>query len=83
MEEAFKLGEKLIDPYTKESLGREEIFAGEIQITRVNAKTSDARIISEEILIDKDYLCRKKIFSKTTTSPQIKKINKEELDDLF
>ncbi len=81
--EVFKLGEKLIDPYTKESLGREEIFAGEIQITRVNAKTSDARIISEEILIDKDYLCRKKIFSKATTSPQIKKINKEELDDLF
>jgi len=46
-----KLGQDLIDPYTKEKLGREEIDIGEVKLTEINAKTTKAKIISgkEEI----------------------------------
>ena len=40
-----KLGNDLIDPYTKERLGREEIDIGEIKLTQIDAKTSKAKII--------------------------------------
>lgn len=39
-----KLGKPLIEPYTKERLGNEEIDVGEITLTEVNAKTSKAEI---------------------------------------
>ena len=39
----------MIDPYTKESLGREEIEVAVIQINNVKSKTSDAKIL-ESIL---------------------------------
>ena len=45
----YQLGKKLIDPYTKESLGREEIEVAVIQINNVKSKTSDAKIL-ESIL---------------------------------
>jgi len=38
------LGKPLVDPYTKESLGREERVIGEIKITNVESKTSSAVI---------------------------------------
>lgn len=38
------LGKVLIDPYTNESLGKEEIPLGEIEITDVQAKTTLAKI---------------------------------------
>ena len=44
------MGKELIDPYTKESLGREEIEVAVIQINNVKPKTSDAKIL--ESLID-------------------------------
>jgi hypothetical protein len=37
-----KLGPPLVDPYTKESLGRQEVTVGEVEITDVQAKTSTA-----------------------------------------
>lgn len=43
-----KLGKPLIDPYTKESLGRQETVIGEIEITQVQAKTSTANIINSQ-----------------------------------
>ena len=46
----YQLGEKIIDPYTKESLGREEIEVGAIEILTVRPKFSDARIL--ESIID-------------------------------
>ena len=46
----YQLGKELIDPYTKESLGREEIEVAVIQINNVKPKTSDAKIL--ESLID-------------------------------
>ena len=45
MYKVVKLGKELIDPYTKEKLGREEIDIGEIKLTEINAKTSKAKII--------------------------------------
>ena len=46
----YQLGEKMIDPYTKESLGREEIEVGAVKILTVRPKFSDARIL--ESIID-------------------------------
>ena len=39
-----KLGPPLVDPYTKESLGRQEITVGEVEITDVQAKMSTAMV---------------------------------------
>ena len=44
-----KLGAPLIDPYTKESLGRQETTVGEIKIIDVQAKSSTAEIIKLNI----------------------------------
>lgn len=40
----IKLGERIYDPYTKESLGRHETIVGTVNITSVQAKTSTAKI---------------------------------------
>ena len=46
--ELYRYGEKIIDPYTKESLGRSETLVGEISVERVNPKTSLGRIVRRE-----------------------------------
>jgi len=48
--ELVQLGERMIDPYTKESLGFQEIPVGKIKIERVQSKQSNGRII--EIALD-------------------------------
>ena len=47
--DVFDLGKKLIDPYTKESLGREEIYAGKVLIGKVTSKVSYATVIEGSI----------------------------------
>jgi len=54
----FALGEELIDPDTKESLGREEAKVGKVKITQVNPKTSTAQVL-EDTGIDKGAILRK------------------------
>jgi hypothetical protein len=54
----FALCEELIDPDTKESLGREEVKVGSVKITQVNPKTSIATIL-EDTGIDKGAVLRK------------------------
>lgn len=54
----FAVGEELIDPDTKESLGREEILTGKVRIIGVLPKTSTAEII-EDLGIDKEAVLRK------------------------
>lgn len=44
--DVFSLGEKIIDAYTKESVGRAEIPAGKIEIIRTSPKLSYAKILS-------------------------------------
>jgi curli biogenesis system outer membrane secretion channel CsgG len=43
----FALGAELIDPDTKESLGREEVKVGQVKITQVNPKTSLADVLDD------------------------------------
>jgi len=54
----FALGEEMIDPDTKESLGREEVKVGKVKITEVDAKFSKADIL-EDTGIDKGAILRK------------------------
>jgi curli biogenesis system outer membrane secretion channel CsgG len=55
---AFALGDEMIDPDTKESLGREEVKVGKVKITQVGAKTSQAEIL-EDTGIDKGAVLHK------------------------
>lgn len=54
----FALGEEMIDPDTKESLGREEVKVGKVKISQVNPKTSQAQIL-EDTGIDKGAVLHK------------------------
>lgn len=54
----FAVGEELIDPDTRESLGREEIFIGKAKIMSVLPKTSTAEIL-EDFGITKEAILRK------------------------
>ena len=44
--EIFRYGDKVIDPYSRESLGRSETLVGKLIIERVNPKTSLGRLVS-------------------------------------
>jgi hypothetical protein len=55
---AYALGQELIDPDTKESLGREEVKVGTVKITQVNPKTSLADVVDDQG-IDKGAILRK------------------------
>ena len=44
--QAFTMGEALLDPYTNEPLGQAEAPVGMIEVTRVDAKLSYAKLIS-------------------------------------
>ncbi len=54
----YALGEELIDPDTKESLGHEEVKVGKVKITQVNPKTSTAEIL-DDAGIDRGAILRK------------------------
>jgi curli biogenesis system outer membrane secretion channel CsgG len=54
----FALGQELIDPDTKESLGHEEVKVGRVKITEVDPKFSKAAIL-EDTGIDKGAILRK------------------------
>lgn len=54
----FALGEEMVDPDTKESLGREEVKVGKVKISQVNPKTSQAQIL-EDTGIDKGAVLHK------------------------
>lgn len=43
----YALGEELIDPDTKESLGHEEVKVGKVKISEVNPKVSKAEILED------------------------------------
>ena len=76
----YQLGKKLIDPYTKESLGREEIEVAVIQINNVKSKTSDAKILesildlSEAVNNQDDFIVRP--FKVSQKKNEIQKVKK-------
>ena len=56
-------GDILTDPYTKESLGREEIQVGSLEVVRVNPKQTQARLINSivelaSVFEPKKLICR-------------------------
>lgn len=51
----ISLGQELKDPYTNESLGRQETAIGEIEITDVESKMSQAKILSGGDLINQRF----------------------------
>ena len=89
----YQLGKKLIDPYTKESLGREEIEVAVIQINNVKSKTSDAKILesildlSEAVNNQDDFIVRpfkapqKKAEKQKENKPKTVKKLKEEVEE--
>ncbi|NCC04424.1 MAG: hypothetical protein EOM37_10365 [Proteobacteria bacterium] len=56
--DVYSLGASVIDPYTKESLGRSEQFVASVVVTRVTPKTTYARI-SEKGNIAVGMICRR------------------------
>lgn len=55
-----QLGAPMVDPYTKESLGRQETDVGIVEITAVTAQMASAKLLSgsEEVLAAGDLLIR-------------------------
>jgi curli biogenesis system outer membrane secretion channel CsgG len=53
--DVIKLGAPITDPYTKESLGREETRVGEIEVTDVQAKLAQAVIVKSTVDIAADF----------------------------
>jgi len=53
--DVFQYGERMVDPYTKEFLGREEAYVATIEVVRVRPKYAQAKIISSEINIIKEF----------------------------
>ncbi len=55
-----QLGAPMVDPYTKESLGRQETDVGVVEITAVTAQMASAKLVtgSQEVLAAGDLLIR-------------------------
>ena len=70
----FEAGERILDPYTKESIGREERMIGLMEITRVTAKFSVGKWLEpiEKMLPAElppgKYICRLKSVAQTSGS---------------
>lgn len=67
--DVMKLGKKMIDPYTKESLGRVESKVAKIEITQVTPKLSYAKVVEGTLsLIKKNDICRREKSESTSTT---------------
>ena len=71
------LGGELKDPYTGESLGKQEVFVGEIEITDVQFKTSQAKIVKGQDKIIESFpnglIIRPLINTQETSNPKTTK----------
>jgi hypothetical protein len=67
---AFRLGEQMVDPYTKEPLGRAETPVASIVVERVDPKLSYGRVMSGQSLAGQgDIILRKRAASAQETQP--------------
>lgn len=70
----FRLGERMIDPYTKESIGRVEEWVAAVEITRATNKQSYAKLVKtsdfdlQEHFAPKAFIARRHGSSATGTS---------------
>lgn len=81
--DVFQYGEKMIDPYTNESLGREELFLTEIEITRVNPKSAQAKVLDTDANLSEYYrpkglVCRASLERTNNASEELQKIQKRQ-----
>jgi TolB-like protein len=67
--EVFMYGQPLTDPYTKEFIGREEISAGLVEVTRVNPKLTQARLVNSAMDIGKAFEPKKFICRAVVETP--------------
>ncbi|KAF1076223.1 CsgG/HfaB family protein [Halodesulfovibrio sp. MK-HDV] len=67
----YHLGERLIDPYTKESLGRAESKIATIKVTEVKTKYAVATVLQRSAAIIKGNICRpaKRVYSSKKKQP--------------
>ena len=76
--DVMKLGKKMIDPYTKEPLGRLEEKVAELEITRVTPKLSYAKVVDGTLgLISKNDICRRKQNGSAFSGSEIIEDNKD------
>jgi hypothetical protein len=80
--ELIKYGDPIIDPYTKESLGREEIQIGMVRITKIQSKMAQAKIITSSIDLSAEFALKSFIVrpikeKKLTVAKQPSQIKKE------
>jgi hypothetical protein len=85
--EAFNLGRRLTDPYTKESLGYEETLAGTLEVSRVLPKAAYARVISTNHPVEVGAICRPAAQTEGVAQPKVEPTTldqtKSEIDNLF
>ena len=85
----IKYGDKIIDSYTKESLGRREIQVGVIEITEVTSKMSYAKVInlSQKNALEefkpKSLIIRSLPMKKNNNTKKKQKEMREKLDKEF
>lgn len=85
----IQYGEPIIDPYTKESLGREEIEIGMVEVTGIQSKMAKAKVLTSSVdlaseFAPKSFIVRPvKNVKKTAAKPQkkVKKTLKADIDD--
>lgn len=71
----YMYGDRMYDPYTKESIGREERLIGSLMIEKVNPKFSIAKVLSTDLDLassfsPKKFVCRFK--SKAPTQSELR-----------
>lgn len=67
--DVFRYGKRLVDPYTKEYIGREEILVGRLEVARVDAKQSQARVLTSEIDLARNFQDKKFVCHRVEDSP--------------
>lgn len=82
----YKAGEKLYDPYTKEYLGKEESYFGDITIVRVNPKKAYGKLSNTSFELPqkvgkKAFILREKIEEKPVKAKKRKSVKQEQDDN--
>ena len=80
--EILERGKKIVDSYTKESLGRTERKVGTLEIIRVTAKSSTGKILDSKVDLAKGFAPRRYALNpvagrKRTSAPTVAEVKKK------
>lgn len=86
--DVYEYGGRIIDPYTKEFIGRSESYVATVEVVRVNPKQSLARIVRAEKDIvagfqQKKYVCRAVVVDQAAISERQREIKASERRSAF